>query len=100
MTVVYNPFDPSFVANPYPTFKEMREAEPAYQVPVVGVWLLTRYRDIDEVLHDRDRFTVERPESLEDNPHTRVGIQSPLSDRCANADRASRGTRMTRERTV
>jgi cytochrome P450 len=59
MTVDYNPFDPAFVANPYPTFKALREQEPAYQVPVVGVWVLSRYHDVDQILRDRDGFTVD-----------------------------------------
>jgi cytochrome P450 len=60
MTVVYNPFDPSFVANPYPTLKALRETEPVYRVMAAdGLWLLTRYHDIDEVLRDRDGFTVD-----------------------------------------
>jgi cytochrome P450 len=61
MTVEYNPFDPAFVANPYPVLKELRETEPVYRIPVVdGLSLLTRYHDIDGVLRDRDdMFTVD-----------------------------------------
>ncbi|WP_431898985.1 cytochrome P450 [Nonomuraea sp. bgisy101] len=60
MTVVYNPFDPAFVANPYPFFKELREADPCHQITAAdGVWLLTRYDDIDAILHDRDGFSVD-----------------------------------------
>lgn len=67
MTVTYNPFDPSFIENPYPTLKALREAEPAYQiVEADGVWLLTRYQDIDEILRDRARFSV-------DHRHLKVG---------------------------
>lgn len=58
-TVEYNPFDLTFVSDPYPTFRELREREPVYQVPFVGVWVLSRYRDISDVLHDRDGFTVD-----------------------------------------
>jgi cytochrome P450 len=60
MTVIYNPFDPAFVADPYPTMKELRETEPVYRITAVeGLSLLTRYHDIDEVLRDRDGYTVD-----------------------------------------
>jgi cytochrome P450 len=60
MTVVYNPFDPGFVADPYPTFKELRETTPVYRIQEVeGLSLLTRFHDIDEVLRDREAFTVD-----------------------------------------
>ena len=60
MTVIYNPFDPSFIENPYPTLKALREEAPVYQIMAAdGVWLLTRYHDISEILHDRERFSVE-----------------------------------------
>ncbi|MFI6599354.1 cytochrome P450 [Nonomuraea sp. NPDC050536] len=60
MTVEYNPFDPAFAADPYPFFKELRESDPCHQIMAAdGVWLLTRYDDIDAILHDRDRFSVD-----------------------------------------
>jgi cytochrome P450 len=60
MTVIYNPFDPAFTENPYPTLKALRDEAPAYRiVEAEGVWLLTRYQDIDEILRDRDRFSVD-----------------------------------------
>ena len=79
MSVTYNPFDPSFVQNPYPTFKALREEDPAYEIPAApGVRLLTRYDDIDEVLRDRNRFSVDHrnlkygPE-LQDVPYENIG---------------------------
>lgn len=60
MTVVYNPFDPVFVANPYPFFKVLRDEDPCHQITAAdGVWFLTRHRDIDAILHDRERFSVD-----------------------------------------
>jgi cytochrome P450 len=60
MTVIYNPFDPSFIENPYPTLKQLRDEEPVYKIVAAeGVWLLTRYDDINEILHDRDRYSVD-----------------------------------------
>ncbi len=78
MTVTYNPFDPSFIENPYPTFKALREEDPAHQIPAAeGVRLLTRYADIDEILRDRYRFSVDhrnlkRGPELEDVPYESI----------------------------
>jgi cytochrome P450 len=79
MTVIYNPFDPSFAANPYPTFTAMREEDPVHQIVMAdGVRLLTRYADIDMVLRDRDRFSVDhrnlkRGPELEGVPYENIG---------------------------
>jgi len=80
MTVIYNPFDPSFVENPYPTLKALRDEAPAYQIMEAdGVWLLTRYEDVSAILHDRARFSVEHknlkvgPE-LEDVPYQSIPV--------------------------
>ncbi|GAA3348270.1 cytochrome P450 [Amorphoplanes nipponensis] len=60
MSVVYNPFDPAFIANPYPVFKELRAEDPCHQIiGADGVVLLTRYDDIERFLHDRARFSVD-----------------------------------------
>lgn len=67
--VVYNPFDPAFVADPYPTFKQLREAAPVYRIQEVeGLSLLTRFHDIDEVLRDREGFTVDHRKLTPDAP--------------------------------
>lgn len=60
MTVDYNPFDPAFVENPYPTLRALQDEAPVYRIEAAeGVWLLTRYADLDEILRDRDRFSVD-----------------------------------------
>ncbi|MFI6318284.1 cytochrome P450 [Nonomuraea sp. NPDC050556] len=73
MTAVYDPFDPAFAANPYPFFKALREEDPCHQIAAAdGVWLLTRYADVDAILHDRDRFSV-------DHRNLRRGPEQDLS---------------------
>ena len=78
MTVTYNPFDPGFIENPYPTLKALREEKPAYRIMAAdGVWLLTRYHDIDEILRDRTRFSVDhrnmkRGPKLKDVPYETI----------------------------
>lgn len=57
-TVTYNPFAPSYVENPYPALKALRGEAPVYPIPG-GPWLLTRYQDVNQILHDRARFSVD-----------------------------------------
>jgi cytochrome P450 len=75
MTVVYNPFDPAFVADPYPFFKQLRAEDPCHQIMGAGgVCLLTRYDDTSAVLHDRARFSV-------DHRNLRTGPEQALEYR-------------------
>ena len=51
-------FDPTFTANPYPTYAQLRSAAPVHRVTLPdgrGVWLVTRYDDVASVLKD-ERF--------------------------------------------
>ncbi len=48
----FNPLDPAFIANPYPTYHRLREAVPVWQSPL-GFWIVTRYEDAALVLRDR-----------------------------------------------
>jgi len=50
--------------NPYPIYSVLRTVRPVLQVPIPsydgpGMWMLTRYRDVHDVLRD-PRFSVER----------------------------------------
>ena len=47
----FNPLDPAFIANPYPAYKHLRETQPVWKSPL-GIWVLTRYDDIQRVLKD------------------------------------------------
>lgn len=70
MTVIYNPFEPGYIENPYPALKALRDAEPVHRTPQ-EFWLLTRYHDINEVLRDTTRFSV-------DHHNERRGIQQDV----------------------
>jgi cytochrome P450 len=47
--LAFNPFDPAFRVDPYPTYRRMREEEPTYQSPL-GFHVFTRYEDCLTVL--------------------------------------------------
>jgi pimeloyl-[acyl-carrier protein] synthase len=47
----FNPFLPTFHANPYPLYHRLRAADPVHRTPM-GLWVLTRYDDVVAVLKD------------------------------------------------
>jgi cytochrome P450 len=47
----FNPMDPEFLADPYPTYHRLRAEDPVHQSPL-GFWVLTRYDDVAAVLRD------------------------------------------------
>jgi cytochrome P450 len=53
----FNPMDPEFLADPYPTYHRLRADDPVHHSPL-GFWVLTRYEDVAAVLRD-PRFIKE-----------------------------------------
>jgi len=53
----FNPMDPEFVADPYPTYQRLRTEDPVHHSPL-DFWVLTRYEDVAAVLRD-PRFIKE-----------------------------------------
>ncbi|HYF46673.1 MAG TPA: cytochrome P450 [Acidimicrobiales bacterium] len=65
--VFFNPLDPEYLLDPYPTLTELREREPIHHSPL-GIWMLFGYQDVFELLR---------------NPHTSVSdanIQGGLNE--------------------
>ena len=63
--------DPEVIANPYPSYHQLRTVDPVHWNPETPCWDLTRYADVEEVYRD-GRMSVDRmsvfsariPESL------------------------------------
>src|ERR1700675_3787324 len=55
--IQFNPMDPEFVADPYPTYHRLRAEDPVHHSPL-GFWVLTRYPDVMAMLRD-PRLTKE-----------------------------------------
>ena len=53
MTAPFNPTAPDFLANPYPTYKRLRQENPIFYYEPWGKWVLTRYEDINGLLRDK-----------------------------------------------
>jgi hypothetical protein len=49
--IQFNPMDPEFVADPYPTYHRLRAEDPVHH-STLGFWVLTRYADVIAMLRD------------------------------------------------
>jgi cytochrome P450 len=68
----FDPRDPAFVQDPYPTYKELRDRHPVYRMEETGFWLITRFEDVSRALADPASFSSSRGNSTVDTP-VRVG---------------------------
>ena len=50
--ILFDPFLPEVIANPYPAYHRLRAADPVHRSPL-GFWLLSRYDDCVMVLRDQ-----------------------------------------------
>jgi cytochrome P450 len=59
--------------NPYPTYKWMRDNDPAHYSEVEDVWVLTRYADVDGAFRDWKSWSSQRRGNLLNDLPDRVG---------------------------
>ncbi|ADI03371.1 cytochrome P450 [Streptomyces bingchenggensis BCW-1] len=55
--VIFNPFTPEFMEDPYPHYAELRRHVPVHEHPG-GFWMLSRYEDVDALM--RSGLSVEQ----------------------------------------
>ena len=60
--VYFNPFDPEYRANPYPSYYLLRDGPPKQLNLFLPVTLVARYADVIAVLRDYETFSSQRPE--------------------------------------
>jgi len=63
--VYYDPFDVEINADPYPTFRRLRDEAPIYYNERYDVWALSRYSDIERGFVDWETFSSARGDILE-----------------------------------
>src|SRR6185295_14128817 len=80
MSIVFDPQDPNFIADPFPTFARLRVEDPVHKSSALGGWILTRYVDVRAVLND-DRLSSDRITPFFDalSPEQRRDVK-PLGD--------------------
>ncbi len=57
--IVYDPSDPAVMANPFPVYAKLREADPVHWSPSLKSWIITRYTDVRDLLLS-DHLSVNR----------------------------------------
>ena len=72
MTFHFDPSHPSFVEDPYPVYKALRDDWPAHRDDVSGCWLISRYHDVARILLDTKTFSSAKGNAIIDLP-LRVG---------------------------
>ena len=68
MPVTFNPTDPAFLQNPYPTYKRLRDESPIFFYEPWGKWVLTRHSDVSALLRDRRLGRVRTNVKVRVNP--------------------------------
>jgi cytochrome P450 len=57
--------DPEVLANPYPLFKKLRDADPVHWDPFLHAWIVTRYEDVVNVMLKCSADRTPTPAQLE-----------------------------------
>jgi cytochrome P450 len=64
-TVYYDPYDADISADPFPTFRRLRDEAPIYYNEKFDVWALSRHADVEKGLVDWQTFSSARGDILE-----------------------------------
>jgi cytochrome P450 len=70
----YDPYDVAINADPYPTYRQLRDEAPAYHNERYDFWALTRHADVQAALVDWQRFSSTRSDILD---VIRSGVKLP-----------------------
>ncbi len=54
----FDPFDPAYLADPYPIYDALRAKEPVFYAPQLNMWVVTRHADIETVFLDPATFSA------------------------------------------
>lgn len=54
----FDPFEASYVQDPYATLADLRASEPVFFSPAIGSWVVTRFETIKAILRDTQRFSA------------------------------------------
>jgi cytochrome P450 len=61
----FDPYDPQFLADPYPLYERLRKEAPVFYCQNMNFWLLTRYKDVVEAHGDEATYTSKYGVTLE-----------------------------------
>ncbi|MFI5957438.1 cytochrome P450 [Cryptosporangium sp. NPDC051539] len=73
---IYDPLAPDVIADPFPFYRRLRDADPVYWHAQLDSWVVTGYDPCRQVLSDTTAFASDFRRSGEDVPSARLSIQS------------------------
>lgn len=63
--ISYDPYNVEIDADPYPTYRRLRDESPLYYNERFGFWALSRFTDVDDALRDIDNLSSAKGDILE-----------------------------------
>ena len=64
MSVRYDPFDPALRADPYPTYRALRDADGLHWAEPTGAWVVSRFSDVQHVLRSPELFSSDAMQTI------------------------------------
>jgi pimeloyl-[acyl-carrier protein] synthase len=85
---LFNPLDPAYQTDPYPTFHRMRSTEPVHWSGMFEAWFLTRYHDVVLATRDPRLSSARRTSSFCRSQFGRAGLDPSMVEQfITTADR-------------
>ncbi|MFD5554705.1 cytochrome P450 [Streptomyces sp. NPDC127068] len=53
----FDPLDASYTVDPFPVLARLRAESPTFYASELDMWVVTRYRDVERILKDTERFS-------------------------------------------
>ncbi len=82
----FNPHDPAFLADPYPTYARFREQAPVSWVTPYNTWWCFRYEDCQRILTGTDLFVKNNPVPSTSPPPPIAGVLAAMPESVFSVD--------------
>jgi len=66
--MIFDPLSPEMIDDPYPTYRQLRDEDPAHYSEKYSSWVLSRYDDVRDTLLDTETFCSSRGVLLGQEP--------------------------------
>jgi cytochrome P450 len=90
VTSGFDPFDPAYLADPYPTLAAVRAETPVFHAPELDMWVVTRAADIETIFADPATFSAAITQDplfpLAPAAQAELGPDFPLPKTMSNCD--------------
>lgn len=77
-SVAFDPLDPEFWRDPYPTYARLRDEDPVHFVEGRGFWVLSRFEDVMAATCDTETFSSAHGLTFEEDEIAKLGLMPTL----------------------